>query len=1552
MSTYTVTTFGLAMNSQYGQGTMFAVGAALAVVAPTELMYSNPDGSRVVIRGSGFVFSGSTPLAGIIDSVEHRDSPLTTLFASYTAVGVPILDLHNRWFGPSSFPELALTAGDDLMVGSTNADTFNGAGGNDTINAGDGNDYIDPGDGADTVNGGNGNDMLSYSAANADAAITKGITVNLNLTTLVDPWGNVDTISSIENVRSTRFADTLIGNASANRFEPLAGADTIAGGDGFDTVNYLRDTRYGGTKGVTVNLAIGSATDGFGDQDSFTGIEGASGTDQADTLIGGDTPLSGLSYEAYGLGGDDTIKAGSFDMYIEPGAGNDTITGGASFNDQVSYQEYTGTKGATMNLATGVVNDPYGGTDTITGGIEGLRGTPNADTLIGNSSGNFLRGLAGNDTLDGGGGFDTVRYDRDAARGGTKGVVVDLGTGTATDGFGDTDTLISIERVAGTNSADVLTAGDAVLELNNRYTLIGLGGDDTLKARSQAVYFEPGAGNDTIAGSPGNDLLSYADYTGSVGLVLDLGLGKVSDPFGGIDTFTSIESVRGTRNADTLLGDGQDNQFQGLGGADVITGGAGIDEVRYDADTSYGGTNSVMVDLQAGTGTDAFGTGSVDTLSGIEGIRGTNSLEPRSISLDGKTIHTDVLYGDGGDNFFRGLRGADLIDGRGGTDTADYSRDAGAGGKAGVAVDLAAHTGSDGFGTLDTLRNIENVIGTDYADTIKGDGAANVLTGLLGDDILDGAGGSDTAVFAGASASYTVTAGPGGTLVVSDADGKDTLSNIEFLKFSDVTVAVKGGGGTVASTFSIATLNPTLAEGTGTGTTSFTFRITRTGATAQAQSIGWSVGGIGKAPADAKDFALGVLPQGTVAFAAGETERTVSVAVQRDTAIEPNETFAVALKAPPAGGTIGIGSAQSVIVDDDTSYSVTGGGEKSETTGGTRTFTFTVQRAGIIGGTGSVAFTVKGSGMSPADAADFVGSKLPSGTVSFLKDEASKPVTVAVAGDAKVEPNETFTLVLSDAKGGSVATETATATILNDDSVLSIAATSANKPEGTGGTGATTPFTFTVTRTGGAGVAQTVKWAVAGVTQTGTEPADAADFAGGLFPSGVLTFAANETSRVISVPVAADTKVELNERFSVTLSNPTNGATISTIQGANRAQGIIVTDDTNLRVVAGGAMTQAEGHAGSRSFSFQVQRNGITSGTSTVFYTVAGTGAAKADAADFSGGKMPSGMVTFLAGETSKTIRIDVAGDSKREQNEGFELTLSKAAGATISVASLGAVIQNDDSEVLILSTDAYKPEGNGPAGATTPFRFRIVRDGALGFPQTVDYVTTGLGSSTNADSASAADFASGVFPAGKITFAAGEASRTITLNVRADETPERNESFQVALVNPTGGATIHPNPLFGKAQGVIITDDFASTAGDDSLTGTSGSDLFLLQAGGNDVVSGGPGVDRFRFLPSATVNDTLDLVRFVDFNPAAGEKIDLSAVDADPGVPGNQSFALFFGVPWTGVGPNPNLPGPNALATSLLGYNPVYGWRFGGNGIPDFYVARSEIPTASWFIL
>lgn len=173
----------------------------------------------------------------------------------------------------------------------------------------------------------------------------------------------------------------------------------------------------------------------------------------------------------------------------------------------------------------------------------------------------------------------------------------------------------------------------------------------------------------------------------------------------------------------------------------------------------------------------------------------------------------DTLDGGAGNDHLIGGAGRDILVGGTGLDTADYSRDAVAGGQQSVIVNLSdtpmtvsgvtvgAGQVKDGFGTLDTLTSIERVRGTDGPDTFfgshrgdsfLGEGGDDHLWGGQGDDTLIGGEGSDTAVFSGLRRSYDVrtlgalTQGASSTLSVeSIADGVDRLESIETLRFAD-----------------------------------------------------------------------------------------------------------------------------------------------------------------------------------------------------------------------------------------------------------------------------------------------------------------------------------------------------------------------------------------------------------------------------------------------------------------------------------------------------------------------------------------------------------------------------------------------------------------------------------------------------------------------------------------------------------------------------------------------------------------------------------------------
>src|SRR5690606_18357202 len=116
---------------------------------------------------------------------------------------------------------------------------------------------------------------------------------------------------------------------------------------------------------------------------------------------------------------------------------------------------------------------------------------------------------AGNDTIDSAGGWDEVNYSEEVNYGhldsngdpvvGTQGVVVNLQTGTATDSFGDMDTLIDIDAVIGTLFDDDITGNDE----DNR--LEGGAGNDILRGLNGSNDYDGGEGDDIIEGGDGDD---------------------------------------------------------------------------------------------------------------------------------------------------------------------------------------------------------------------------------------------------------------------------------------------------------------------------------------------------------------------------------------------------------------------------------------------------------------------------------------------------------------------------------------------------------------------------------------------------------------------------------------------------------------------------------------------------------------------------------------------------------------------------------------------------------------------------------------------------------------------------------------------------------------------------------------------------------------------------------------------------------------------------------------------------------------------------------------
>ncbi|MEJ0017978.1 MAG: Calx-beta domain-containing protein [Acetobacteraceae bacterium] len=693
-------------------------------------------------------------------------------------------------------------------------------------------------------------------------------------------------------------------------------------------------------------------------------------------------------------------------------------------------------------------------------------------------------------------------------------------------------------------------------------------------------------------------------------------------------------------------------------------------------------------------------------------------------------------------------------------------------------------SGSTPFTFTVTRTGYLGASSVNWAVTGNGATAADFAGGVLPSGVLS---------FAANETSKTITVNVAGDTAVEANEGFTvTLSGASV----GSTITTATAAGTILNddtSLAIAAAAASKAEGQ-SGVTPLTFTVTRSGLTTGATSVNWAVTGSGASPAVAADFQGAALPSGVLSFAANETSKTITINVAGDTAVEANETFAVTLSGPTGGATITTAAATGTILNDDTSLAIAAAAaSKAEGQSGVTPLTFTVTRSGVTTGATSVNWAVTGSGASPAAAADFTGAALPSGVVAFAAGETSKTITVNVAGDTAVEANETFAVTLSGPTGGAtITTAAATGTILNDDTGLAIAAAAASKAEGQSGV---TPLTFTVTRSGLTTGATSVNWAVTG---SGASPAVAADFQGAALPSGVVAFAAGETSKTITVNVAGDTAVEANETFAVTLSGATGGATITTAA----ATGTILNDDTGLAIAAAAA-SKAEGQSGVTPLTFTVTRSGVTTGATSVNWAVTGSGASPAVAADFQGAALPSGVVAFAAGETSKTITVNVAGDIAVEANETFAVTLSGATGgATITTAAATGTILNDDTSLAIAAAAASKAEGQSGA---TPLTFTVTRSGVTTGATSVNWAVAGSGASP----AAAADFQGAALPSGVVTFAAGETSKTITVNVAGDTVVEPNETFAVTLSGATGGATI----TTASATGTIQNDDTTTPA-------------------------------------------------------------------------------------------------------------------------------------------
>lgn len=371
--------------------------------------------------------------------------------------------------------------GDDALFGNRGDDALFGGSGKDLLSGGEGDDFLLGGSGDDRFDGGPGYDTVSFS----DTRATHGAVANLATGEIEDDgFGNAETMRGVDGFAGgTLFGDRFSGNAAANSFFLdsgdkawgsggddsflINGAASIDGGAGRDIVSFTserfaRDDDGGvaviaATRGVNVQLGLGTITDGFDQRATVKGVDDAIGTRFADTLAGGD--------------GSNALLGGDGKDLLQGGGGNDSLWGEAH-------------------------------DDTLVGGDghDWLFGEAGRDSLSGSDGNDTLVGGTGRDTLTGGAGRDTflIEEGHSGATSGTADYITDFSQRN-----GDRIDLFCVDAKQG--------GGD------NAFTFIG---DDAFSGRAGELRFTRDGSDVWISGDTDGDrsadLMIHVNFAGDL----------------------------------------------------------------------------------------------------------------------------------------------------------------------------------------------------------------------------------------------------------------------------------------------------------------------------------------------------------------------------------------------------------------------------------------------------------------------------------------------------------------------------------------------------------------------------------------------------------------------------------------------------------------------------------------------------------------------------------------------------------------------------------------------------------------------------------------------------------------------------------------------------------------------------------------------------------------------------------------------------------------------------------------------------------------------------
>jgi hypothetical protein len=599
--------------------------------------------------------------------------------------------------------------------------------------------------------------------------------------------------------------------------------------------------------------------------------------------------------------------------------------------------------------------------------------------------------------------------------------------------------------------------------------------------------------------------------------------------------------------------------------------------------------------------------------------------------------------------------------------------------------------------------------------------------------------------------------------------------------------------------------NASVIEGND-GVTYLTYTVTLSQASTSPVTVNFATAD-GTALVSDKDYQA---QSGTLTFAAGQTSQTIQVAVYGDLKYETNETVFVQLTNPSSNAVIGTASGTGTIINDDALPALSiGSASILEGNSGETTLAFTVTLSNPSALETTVNFATQ-SGTGPGGAIAGIDFNAITGTLHFAPGVTSQTINVAIIGDTQYEPNETFLVQLSNATNATIATDTATGTIINDDLAFYITQQIYNDTSGSttvlpAGSAAfvhespspTTPYGITYTigyhgpqLTAGQTASVTLNLNQGTVNldtnqdiigNPGQPVFDAVGAANIGFQENpdktiTFTFTENSTAKEFSftwITNGNDQLGEPNETMSFNLLSAT-GASIDPLH--QYAETTILANPNEAQI----SITNYEvnGDVAGATATFDVVCNYLPpSGAVTINYqTVDGTakGTPTGQNGDYTS---TSGQLTFTATGVPQHIIVPISPDTIYEGKETFSLQITSPTNNLPYATGIGTIYDQEDLPIVVVPSVVYPDVTEGQSA-----QLMIKLFGADGQPFTVPnnmniqitYHTEAGTATTGVDYQSISNATASIGPGG--TYAA------IPFSTIDDTLPEPTETFRIVV--------------------------------------------------------------------------------------------------------------------------------------------------------------------------